>query len=62
VAKSIYDNYNRTNSPDSNFFEREAIRSLGHLNRNCSWHDLTISVLFVLNISWRIYLRQSPAN
>ena len=31
-----YDNYNRTNSPDSNFFEREATRSLGSLNRICS--------------------------
>ena len=27
--QSLYDNYNRTNSPDSNFFEREATGSRG---------------------------------
>jgi len=34
----------------NNLFEREATRSLCSLNRNCSWHVLTISVLFVVNI------------
>jgi len=43
-------NYRHTNSPDSNFFEHKTTTSLGSLNRNCSWHVLMISGLFVLNI------------
>ena len=49
-GQSLHENDSRTNSSDSNFFEREATRSLGSLNRKCSWHVVTISMLFVLNI------------
>ena len=51
----LHENYNRTNSPDSNFFDREAARSLRSLNRNCSWHVLTI---FVLNSFVKINLHE----
>ena len=41
--------YNLTDSQFSNFLERAGSKLLGNLKRNCSWHDLMISLLLVLN-------------
>ena len=41
--------YNLTNSQFSSFLERARSKLLGSLKQKCSWHDLMMSMLSVLN-------------
>jgi len=41
--------YNLTNSQFSSFLERARSKSIGSLKQKCSWHDLMMSILLVLN-------------